>query len=123
MRVTAGVRRFLFTVTTGAALACLYWSGSKGGWLLMLLTGLLAVLFLPISGRFRWLVIGSALVLGLAGFFLKHAGFFRRGAPSVEARFDYWRGAIQATGERPVYGSGPERSAGHLKGSKSLNGK
>jgi hypothetical protein len=107
MRVTAGVRRFLVTVVTSAALACLYWSGSKGGWLLMLLTGLLALLFLPISRRFKVLVIGAALVLGLTGFFLKHAGFFRRGAPSVEARFDYWRGAVQATGERPVFGSGP----------------
>ena len=31
------------------ALACLFWSGSKGGWLLMLLLAVIAMLRLPIK--------------------------------------------------------------------------
>ena len=38
--LTAAARGFLMAVVGTAGLACLYWSGSKGGWLLMLLAGL-----------------------------------------------------------------------------------
>lgn len=106
-QLTAGARWFLIAVATVAGLACLYWSGSKGGWLLMLLTGLVAVLFMPFKRQFKLALVGTALVLGLAGFFVKYSGFFRKGAPSVVARFDYWKAAVQTVEGRPVFGSGP----------------
>ena len=49
----------------------------------------------------------GVLVLGLAGFFARHLGYFHRGATSVSARFDYWRAAVQITKEHPVFGTGP----------------
>lgn len=90
-----------------AALACLFWSGSKGGWLLMLLLGLLALFRLDFSKRLKLALVLVILVGGLAGFFVKYAAFFHKGATSVVARFDYWRAAAQITAGRPLLGTGP----------------
>jgi hypothetical protein len=105
--LTPGARAFLVSAVGGAGLACLYWSGSKGGWLIMLLLGLVAVLFLPMKRQFKLALVGTALVIGLAGFFVKYSGYFKKGAPSVGARFDYWKAAVQTVADRPVFGSGP----------------
>lgn len=106
-RLTIGARQFVAAVFAAGGLACLYWSGSKGGWLLMMLLGLLALLQVPFAKRLKLLVIGVVLVVGLAGFGLKYAGFFQRGATSVSARFDYWQAAVRTTGANPVFGTGP----------------
>ncbi len=45
--------------------------------------------------------------MGLAGFFWKHSGFFKKGATSVVARFDYWQAAWRTTGTNPLFGTGP----------------
>ena len=73
----------------------------------MLLTGLVAALFLPVKRQFKLILLGTALALGLAGFFVKYSGFFKKGAPSVHARFDYWKAAAQTVEDKPVFGSGP----------------
>lgn len=104
---TAGARGFLLAVIAAAALACLYWSASKGGWLLMLLLGMLVLLQLQAKPLVKVLVVCSVLVLGLAGFWLKHAVFFERGATSVSARFDYWRAALETAKTHPLLGTGP----------------
>ncbi len=104
---TVGARSFIVGVVGAAALACLFWSGSKGGWLLMLAVGFVGALFLPMKRQLKIALVCGALVLGLAGFIVKHAGYFRKGATSVEARFDYWRAALQITAERPLFGTGP----------------
>jgi hypothetical protein len=106
-RLTAPARGFLMTLVAAAGLACLYWSGSKGGWLLMLLLGLIAVLRLPLSRGFKTVLIAGVLMAGLAGFLWKYSGFFQKGATSVSARFDYWRAALQTAKEQPVFGTGP----------------
>lgn len=106
-RLTVASRGLLVGLFGAAALACLYWSGSKGGWLLTLLLGLVALLHLPWSQRAKIILVSVVLVLGVAGFFLKYAGFFQRGATSVTARFDYWRAAVQITAANPVFGTGP----------------
>ena len=90
-----------------AALGCLYWSGSKGGWLLMLLLGLLALLRVPFSRRLKLVLVTGVLLAGLAGFFWKYAAFFQKGATSVSARFDYWQAAARTTKDEPVFGTGP----------------
>lgn len=90
-----------------AASACLFWSGSKGGWLLLLLLGLIALLRLPFGKQLKIALVAIVLLGGLAGFFVKYAGFFRKGATSVVARFDYWRAAAQTAGEHPLFGTGP----------------
>ena len=94
-------------IVSVAALACLFWSQSKGGWLLLLLQGGFAALFLPWNRQLKLLLIASALVLGLAGFFWRYSTFFQKGATSVSARFDYWRAALQTAKANPFFGSGP----------------
>lgn len=106
-RFTLGARVFLVGLVGIAALACLYWSGSKGGWLLMLVLGMVASLRLQFSKRLKVVLVGAVLVMGLAGFALKYAGFFQRGATSVSARFDYWEAAARTTVAHPLLGTGP----------------
>ena len=106
-KFTTGARAFLIAVITTGTLGCLFWSGSKGGWLLMLLLGLIALLQLRFAKTLKVLLIGAILVVGLAGFFWKYATFFRKGATSVSARFDYWSAAIRTAVANPVFGTGP----------------
>lgn len=106
-RLTTGARQFVAAVFGMGGLACLYWSGSKGGWLLMLLLGWIALLRAPLNKRFKQLSLVVVLVGGLAGFGLKYAGFFQKGATSVSARFDYWQAAARTAAENPVFGTGP----------------
>jgi hypothetical protein len=106
-RFTAGARIFLVGGMGVGGLACLYWSGSKGGWLLMLTLGLIWALWLPISLRFKRVLIATALVVGLAGFVWKYSGFFQKGATSVGARFDYWAAAGKTILSNPILGTGP----------------
>jgi O-antigen ligase len=105
--LTAAARWFLIGSVGTAGLACLYWSGSKGGWLLMLAMGIVALLRVPFSRRLKLAVVVGVMLVGLAGFFWRHAGFFQKGATSVSARFDYWRAAAETVKGKPVFGTGP----------------
>ncbi len=104
---TLGARSFLLAVISAGSLACLYWSGSKGGWLLMLVVALVGSLFLPFKRKLKVLLVTVLLIAGLAGFALKYAGFFKSGATSVVARFDYWTAALQTFKAHPILGTGP----------------
>jgi O-antigen ligase len=104
---TVGARRFLATVLGLTGLACLYWSGSKGGWLIML--GLVAVGLSSLKAihKYRGQLLAALVVVGVGAFTWRYLGFFQRGATSVHARLDYWVVAVKATGQRPVLGGGP----------------
>ncbi len=106
-RFTLGARAFMAGAITIAALGCLYWSGSKGGWLLMLALGLLALLRLSFPRNLKLALVTVVLLAGLTGFFWKYSGFFHKGATSVVARFDYWQAAVRISGANPVWGTGP----------------
>ena len=106
-RFTPAARLLLAGLAVTAGLGCLYWSGSKGGWLLMLATSMVALWRLPLSRALKATLLGMVLLAGLAGFFLKHAGFFEKGATSVGARFDYWEAALKTVQANPVFGTGP----------------
>jgi O-antigen ligase len=54
----------------------------------------------------RWLIYG-VLVLGVAGFVYKYAGFFQKERNSVGARFIYWKAALNVTRHHPWLGTGP----------------
>ncbi len=103
----ASARLFIMGVIGLACLAALVWSGSKAGWLLMLLLGLLALLRMDLTPRAKRTIVGIMIVAGLSAFFVHYAGFFRKGATSVSARFDYWRAAAQTALAHPLFGSGP----------------
>ncbi len=88
-------------------LACLYWSGSKAGWLIAIALLGAWFLHLPVPGKLKLGLAGAAMMLGLAGFAVKYADYFDRGATSVGARFGYWRAAAQTAMEKPLLGTGP----------------
>jgi O-antigen ligase len=106
-RFTLGARAFILIAIGIGALGCLYWSGSKGGWLLMLLLGLIWLLRLPFNPAVKRVLVAGILLAGLAGFFVKYAGFFQKGATSVGARFDYWEAALRTASTHPLFGTGP----------------
>jgi O-antigen ligase len=104
---TVGARALLGGLLAVGAMGCLYWSGSKGGWLLALLAGLIVLLHLKFSKRMKLVLVGVVLAMGLAGFAMKYAGFFQRGATSVAARIDYWQAGWNTAVAKPVLGTGP----------------
>ena len=81
-RLTIPARAFLVAVIALAALACLFWSGSKAGWLLMLLLGIVALLRLPFDKKFRIALVAGVLFLGLIGFLSHFAAFLKRAPPA-----------------------------------------
>jgi O-antigen ligase len=66
-----------------------------------------AALRLRFDRRLMVGVVGVVLLAGLTGFGLKYHSFFRKGATSVVARFDYWSAAIQTAQAHPLVGTGP----------------
>lgn len=107
-RLTPPTRGVVTGLVAAGALACLYWSGSKGGWLIALgLAATAACLKLKLPPRLKLGLVAVLVAGGLAGFFVKFAPYFRKGATSVGARFDYWSAAIRIARERPLTGSGP----------------
>jgi O-antigen ligase len=69
--------------------------------------GFIGALFLRFPRRLKITMVAGVLILGLAGFAWKNSGYFKRGATSVVARFDYWQAAVQTCKEKPMFGSGP----------------
>ena len=88
-------------------LGCLYWSGSKAGWLIALAQVLVIVCQGRAPRKWKVGVLIGVMSLGLAGFTLKYADYIGKGATSVSARFDYWRTAVLTIQESPMLGSGP----------------
>lgn len=106
-RFSKVVRWGLVSGIAAASIAALFWSGSKAGWLLAVVMSLVALWQSGVPIRWkRWLTC-AVLVLGLAIFGLKHAGFFQKGATSAVARYDYWTAAVRIAAEHPVLGTGP----------------
>jgi putative inorganic carbon (HCO3(-)) transporter len=106
-RFTLGARIFLMGSLGVAALACLFWTGSKGGWLLMLALGLVALLHLRFPPKWKAALVAAVLLVGLTGFAIRYAGYFKRGATSVGARIDYWEAAVKTAAAHPIVGTGP----------------
>lgn len=89
------------------SLGCLYWTGSKGGWLIGLLAALVLVLHLGLPRSWKVALVAASLVLGLGFFFVRFGGYFQKGATSVSARFIYWQSAWKTAQANPLLGSGP----------------
>jgi len=104
---TVPARLFLMSCFALAAMACLFWSGSKAGWLIFLLLGIAFILSQPVSRRVKTAVVLMVILVGLSGFTIRYLGFFKKGATSVVARYDYWQAALEMTVEKPFVGNGP----------------
>ena len=105
--LTLAARALLAGLVGIGALGCLFWSGSKGGWLLLLTLGLAASLRLDLKRKWKIALVTAVLAVGMAGFALRYAGYFQKGATSAVARGDYWRAAAQTALASPVFGTGP----------------
>ena len=86
---------------------CLFWTGSKGGWLVGMVMGLGLILHLGLPRRWKLAIITLSLALGLTVFFVRFSAYFQKGATSVGARLDYWQAALQTAKEHPILGTGP----------------
>ena len=104
---TKQARIFLQSLVSVFSVSCLFWSGSKGGWLLFIVLGLVTLMQFPLGKRFKVIIATVVLAAGLAGFFWKYSSFFKKGATSVSARFDYWQAALHTAMRHPVFGTGP----------------
>ena len=103
-----GPMRFVLAFgLAGVGLGCLYWSGSKAGWLIALVLLGAWLLHFPFSAKLKIGLASTAMVIGLAGFTVKYADYFDKGAKSVGARFGYWSAAVKTAAEEPFLGSGP----------------
>ncbi|MBM3876024.1 MAG: O-antigen ligase family protein [Verrucomicrobia bacterium] len=88
-------------------IACLYWSGSKSGWLVALALGVLTLLRLPLAKTLKVGLATLLIISGAAGLAIKYRDYFSRGATSAAARLDYWTAAWENAAKHPVLGSGP----------------
>ena len=103
-----GPMRFVLAFgLAGVGLGCLYWSGSKAGWLIALVLLGAWLLHFPFSTKLKIGLASAAMVIGLAGFAVKYADYFDKGATSIGARFGYWSAAVKTAAEEPFLGSGP----------------
>jgi hypothetical protein len=89
------------------AIADLYWTGSKGGWLIALVLLGVLLLHLHLPKKIKVALVISALVVGASAFAIKFAAYFKKGAPSIGARFNYWEAAAQNAIQHPLLGTGP----------------
>jgi hypothetical protein len=106
-RLNRIVRAVMAGLLAYASGACLVWSGSKAGWLIALVVGLVSLLQLPFRRELKVLLIVAVAVGGTAGFFVKFSGYFAKGATSVGARMEYWRAGWKTALGHPLLGAGP----------------
>lgn len=106
-KMKPSIHRMVLGLALFLGLSGFYWTGSKAGWLIALLVGVILLMNRSWSPRVRGLLILTFLLGGLGVFGLRFSGNLARGSTSARARFDYWRSAIQNTVENPVFGSGP----------------
>jgi hypothetical protein len=89
------------------AVACVVWSGSKGGWLIGMLSVGLLFLLSRVSRRVKAALVLALVIGGSFAFAWKYQAYFEKGATSVGARFEYWKAGWHTSFEHPLLGSGP----------------
>jgi hypothetical protein len=100
--------RLLFVVVLGGAgLACLFWSGSKAGWLVTVIMGIVALGHSIFSPKWKRIFICGILILGFAAMGSRYAGSVEKQKVSVGTRVTYWRAALEIFARHPVLGTGP----------------
>lgn len=106
-RFRAATRASVIVLTLLLVALGLFWTGSKSGWLIALALCGGCLLRTNWPARWKWTVLLTIGVVGLAVFAFRFQGYFASGAKSVGARFDYWRAAVEITREHLWVGTGP----------------
>ena len=106
-KVRTSVRMGFVAILGGCGLACVFWSGSKGGWLITLIVGTIAFGHSTFSKKWKQILIYGLLIIGIAGFGIRYAASLQKQQVSVSTRFTYWRAAFQIAAKHPLLGTGP----------------
>ena len=106
-KLKAAIRVLFIAILGGCGLACLYWSGSKAAWVIMVLMGVLALGHSSLPTAWKRIWIYGLLALGFIGFTIKYVDSAAHGKRSMEARLIYWQAALRIVRQHPVLGSGP----------------
>jgi O-antigen ligase len=101
------IRAAMIALTIFLGFGGLFWSGSKGGWLIAMAIGGLYLFRLRWPVKLKITAIIIVAVLGSGIFAVRFHNYFAKGATSVVARFDYWRAAAQTAAANPILGTGP----------------
>ena len=101
------IRWAAIVMTVGLGGIVFIWTGSKLGWLIAVALAGLILLRPAWPKKLKFAAVALVLVLGLGVFGIRFHHYFATGATSASARFDYWRAAVQITGARPAFGTGP----------------
>lgn len=106
-RLALGARGLVAGLVLVGGISCLFWSGSKAGWLIALGGVAVTLLRVRLPRLVRVGIVCVIVLAGLTGFVVKYLGFFQRGATSVVARWDYWSVAVKNVQAHPWFGTGP----------------
>jgi O-antigen ligase len=106
-KVQTVVRWAFVAILGGCGLACLFWTGSKGGWLVILIMAMVALGHSTLAIKWKRILIYGVLILGVAGFGVRYASSLKKQKISVATRITYWKAAIQIAARHPVLGTGP----------------
>lgn len=88
-------------------MGCLYWSGSKAGWLIALSQGVFALTHLSMRLKLKIAISAVIISSSLGILWFKHHEYFGRGSTSAQARFEYWHVAWDTLTRKPLFGTGP----------------
>lgn len=116
------IRKAAIALTLFLGAAAFFWTGSKLGWLIAIGLAGIVLLRLNWSKQLKFTAMAAVLVLGLGIFAVRFHHYFAAGATSAGARFDYWHAAVQTTGAKPLFGTGPgtfQRPYARLKSPES----
>jgi hypothetical protein len=110
-QITPKVRnalRWVFVgILGGCGMACLYWTGSKGGWLVALIMAVVALGHSILPTKWKRNLICGVLILGVAGFAVRYAASYKKQTVSVGTRIVYWQAALLIAAKHPMLGTGP----------------
>jgi hypothetical protein len=106
-KVRTAMRWAFVAILGGCGLACLYWSGSKGGWLVAMIVAMIGLGHSTVSLKWKRILICGVLILGMAGFGIRYAATYKKQKISVVTRFAYWQAALQIAAKHPMLGTGP----------------
>jgi O-antigen ligase len=103
------VKWLALVFAAGVMVFCLVLTGSRGGLVAFAATALTTLWCRVPKGSRRLPIAAGVLVAVLAAVFVlgQHAGLIHLGTQSLEARTDYWRGAIAIAKDHPWVGTGP----------------
>jgi hypothetical protein len=106
-KVRRPVRSLFVAILGGCGLAALYWTGSKGAWLVVLIMGTIALVHSTLPASTKQKLVVGIVILGLVGFGIRVATSYHKQQVSVGTRVAYWKAAIQITVRHPLLGTGP----------------